>query len=581
MRKIAVVLPFFDKIEDECDLDNKLQNNYRGLLESVESICDYSLMDIITTTARHKLELTNVESRGGWYYQKGCVIRFPIDDGYAKKLRGGDLKDQNSPMKDYLFHCQEGPVSLEMQNFIKEHYGEYDLIFFWGINYYTSAICGNGIKNAVYIMNKNDEIRTAICRDNLENAYKVITYNYFENCQRDIECKTVKSSRFLSMHCKADAFLPAFKQNNIEIVLASDNNYVDFLCVAIQSVIENASEDNNYDFIVLSDDISWLNKEKIASLSDKDNISIRFYDVGEMLQHYHFSFRCEQLSRSAFSRMLLPEILPAYHKVLYLDCDIVAQSDIAELYNTDINEFLVGAVKDRFVSILRRSNRLENTHIAKNVGLDTKDEYFNSGVLLFNLDMFRECYSINYVMEICTSRKWMWEDQDVLNFLCRGKVKWLTAEWNMFWGLDMQIRDMMMTDLEYYQAFKHPKIIHYAGGCLPTKTLNDIYSMEFWKVARKTLYYENLLLRCVDKLYADKHGQDCSQSVINKSGKVIEKIKKCCKGMLIALKKPIKWLVSKATLTVIWDNYCAQKEYNDNITNTIGVINNMIDQNEK
>ena len=57
-------------------------------------------------------------------------------------------------------------------------------------------------------------------------------------------------------------------KQTIPIFFSSDDNYVPFLSVAINSFIENASKDYNYEIIVLNSGLTSENIERIKNGSN-------------------------------------------------------------------------------------------------------------------------------------------------------------------------------------------------------------------------------------------------------------------------------------------------------------------------
>ena len=69
------------------------------------------------------------------------------------------------------------------------------------------------------------------------------------------------------------------------------------------------------------------------------------------------------------------------HKIIYLDCDLIVEQQLSKLFNYDIGRYPIAAVEDMW------SGKDDNY---ERLGYDRKYGYFNSGVLLINLDMWRE-----------------------------------------------------------------------------------------------------------------------------------------------------------------------------------------------
>lgn len=65
------------------------------------------------------------------------------------------------------------------------------------------------------------------------------------------------------------------------------------------------------------------------------------------------------------------------------------------------------------------------------LALKEPDNYFIAGMLLFNIPAFQELYSTEYLLEFATSREWRQHDQDVLNVLCAGRTKLVSASWDV------------------------------------------------------------------------------------------------------------------------------------------------------
>lgn len=95
---------------------------------------------------------------------------------------------------------------------------------------------------------------------------------------------------------------------------------------------------------------------------------------------------------------LLASMLDLPSKIIYLDVDTIINNDIGELYNIDISNYEVGAVRDiMFVNFVGFFN------------------YFNSGVMLLNLDKIRQTKSFEKAIELCIHKRMAFADQDALN----------------------------------------------------------------------------------------------------------------------------------------------------------------------
>lgn len=283
------------------------------------------------------------------------------------------------------------------------------------------------------------------------------------------------------------------KEDEVTVVFAADDKYAPILSVALQSVVSTSSENNYYDIIVLSDGISLRNRKTLLQQCLRKNISLRFLEVGYLLDKYTFDFNNQQLSRATFMRLLMPDVMKGFTVVLYLDGDVVVKRDIAEILRTDMKGYCIGGIEDPHIWAVRQYRENISAHLNKNLGIQTQDKYFNAGVLIFNLKEITKACTTKDMLDMAASRKWMWEDQDVLNKLFKGKVKWIEANWNVLWVPDTTIQEIMMMNNEYTRAFYNPYLIHYAAGAMPIKRLSDYYAAEFWREAKESPYYEELV----------------------------------------------------------------------------------------
>ena len=222
------------------------------------------------------------------------------------------------------------------------------------------------------------------------------------------------------------------KQNHsqsieIPIFFATDDNYIPFLDVAISSLIKNASTNYKYVINILNTGIKEENIKKVKS-RENDNFTINFVNIENKIKEikdkfrnvYHFSVAC-------YYRLFIESLFHQYDKVIYLDCDIVVLGDISRLYNINLGNCLVGAVVDQIVPL----QPIFCKYCDNCIGVNHR-KYFSSGILLMNLEKFRECKIQDKFMYLISEYNFdvVDPDQAYLNFLCRDKVKYLPNGWN-------------------------------------------------------------------------------------------------------------------------------------------------------
>lgn len=257
--------------------------------------------------------------------------------------------------------------------------------------------------------------------------------------------------------------------NELDILMCFENNFAPIAGIAIRSVIEsNIDEFDNITFHLFVDDVSSDRKNKLLDeVQDFNKVHLKFYDVHEIIKPYFENFDLS-LTLSSYSRLVAAEILPKELKrILYLDCDLVVVGSLRDIMRTDLQGYYAAAVVDQFV---------DNAH-KENIGMLQTQRYYNSGVLLIDLDEWRnnkllESRFIEYGkshLDVITMH-----DQDILNGSISDYIKPLPLKYNLFAGYYIiklkkhykiyRIDDPHFSFSDIAEAKGAPVIIHYAGA---------------------------------------------------------------------------------------------------------------------
>lgn len=286
----------------------------------------------------------------------------------------------------------------------------------------------------------------------------------------------------------------------IPVVFAADNNYVPMLTTTVYSTLLNASKEYFYDVVVLHRDIAGDNQSTMQRFFGQfDNMSLRFCDVSELVLRHDLSTNNPHISVETYYRFLIQEILPDYDKVLYLDSDLIVQGDISELYGVNLGNNLLAAAHDiDFLGNLNMKNGKRLTYAKKVLGMKNPYDYFQAGVLVLNTAEMRKLYSIESWLDYASDDRFIYNDQDVLNAHCEGRVTWLDYDWNVMIDCNNRIANVFsFAPASAFDAFNdsrnHEKIIHYAGFEKPWKFYSCDRSADYWAYARQTPFYESLM----------------------------------------------------------------------------------------
>lgn len=268
------------------------------------------------------------------------------------------------------------------------------------------------------------------------------------------------------------------RNNEIPIFFAIDDEYIPFLAVAIKSLKDNASKGNYYNIKILYTNVEESNQKIICNYMC-DNINIEFVNLTSYIETIKDKlYTRDYFSATTYFRLFIPDLYPEYDKALYLDSDIAILTDIADLYNIDLGDNLVGAAPDdviQTIEVFRNYSELV-------VGVANYRNYFNAGILLMNLDALRKFnFQEKFIYLLGTVKFSVAQDQDYLNRLCKGRVTLIDKNWNrMPVGGDVGDRENL-------------HLIHYNLAFKPWHFENILYEEYFWKYAKGTEFYDTIL----------------------------------------------------------------------------------------
>lgn len=217
----------------------------------------------------------------------------------------------------------------------------------------------------------------------------------------------------------------------IPIVLCFDKNMITPCKVCLYSLFFNAQESTTYDVYIISkqNELNDEDREGFNVLIDKyPNNRISFIEIKNFFEK---GFEIRNITQTCYYRLIIPSIKNRindlhnsnYTKVIYLDVDTIIQCDLVDLYNTVLkdNEWIAGVCETPLY------NNSDVSYL-KNIGCNP-NTYINSGILLMELD---KLHKNNFTEMSLThqDRKYICQDQDIINIICNGHIKLLPLKYN-------------------------------------------------------------------------------------------------------------------------------------------------------
>ena len=278
-------------------------------------------------------------------------------------------------------------------------------------------------------------------------------------------------------------------------MFAVDDNYAPFLCVALRSIIDNASTDYYYKVYILNTGLCEDNKKRIVSIAEElsDDLSVDYVDVADRMDAIKDKTALrDYYTNTTYYRIFIPSLFPQYDKILYLDSDMVFLDDISKLYNVDLGDNIFAAIHEEAMSTFDAFG----VYSEQFLGVE-RMRYFNAGLLVINAVEYRKADVENAFINLMTEHKFrVAQDQDYLNVVCKDRITYLDVGWNK-----TPIPDMTFDD-------KDVKVIHYKLNFKPWHYENVRYEEPFWQYAKKTPYYNDLIKMREEYSQAEKERDD-------------------------------------------------------------------------
>jgi lipopolysaccharide biosynthesis glycosyltransferase len=249
------------------------------------------------------------------------------------------------------------------------------------------------------------------------------------------------------------------------------------------------------------------NRRRFQGTAERWKQKVDFIDVSERLFEVFPDPDKEgrRFSRGALFRLLIPDLLNV-SKVVYLDCDVVVNMDIRELWEISIENFFLAAVRSLQTNVTRKFTFREKVRTWI-IGC-RPDLQFCSGVLLLNLRRIRENYdfpqeAVRYFeryghVSDCA-------DEDFLFALFHKETLLIDTRFDCFSG----------------SGKADDRIVHFIGDSKPWKTPQKIPEhFLYWKVFMESEWSDQIG-DVLTEIFRDKplelyHSADCAKLLLRR-----------------------------------------------------------------
>lgn len=291
----------------------------------------------------------------------------------------------------------------------------------------------------------------------------------------------------------------AFRDQSAAICFSCNDAFAPYTAVMLQSIIEHSNPRNSYDIVLLASSLSVSNHEKLNNLFfGKPNFSFRVIDSNPFFEGYDLfvgdATNTNRLTADAYARLFIPRYFQEYSRVIYLDGDMVSKIDVALFYEIDFEGKQLISSRDLWGTCnCYMENDPLREYREKVVGMQNIDEYFISGMIVFNIDLIPET-ATDDLIALSAEKSWKHHDQDVLNRYFQHKTKLIDASWDYLsdkYNAIQYLPNELQSD--FYEAQAEPKIVHYGGSRKPWKYSYQENDLVFWAHALNTPFFWEIM----------------------------------------------------------------------------------------
>lgn len=273
--------------------------------------------------------------------------------------------------------------------------------------------------------------------------------------------------------------------NVVPILFTFDEKLLLPAGVCISSLLRSALPTTYYDIFILHSDKYDFQDSCLTELSKTyPNHKITYRKVSN---EFINAYEIRGITTTAYYRLLAPELIPEYDKLLYSDVDVIFREDLAQYYDIDITDYYMAGVDNG--SALRPKVQ---EYVKKELGIDHKYGHFYSGNLIINSKKIIEDNIIPKFRELA-KRDFHQQDMDIINIACYGRIKALPPAFcltNYLTELLVTRKNEMLryfTEEEIEHALNYG-IVHY-NGPKPWRDFCVNYDI-WWEYYRKSPYFD-------------------------------------------------------------------------------------------
>lgn len=279
----------------------------------------------------------------------------------------------------------------------------------------------------------------------------------------------------------------------MNVLYCCGDEYVKYMGVSIYSLYDNNRDIEQLEVYILAYKFSEESVQKLNMIANQYNRTIHYLPMDDFMSYIPIEISDVGYPPVALGRLLMCHYLPNdVEEILYIDCDTIVNGSLNSILDIKIadSNFLLAAVPELSMP----------AGIKARIGHRKHDIYYNAGVQLCNVKLWRkEDLSAIYMNYYADKKgKLLYFDQDIMNACCKGRIKYLSYEYNisgntpyfpLYYIKRLQPAYEVLSPKDHKRIIGSPTIIHYMGDERPwikgnynyyRKNYNKYYTSSPW-----------------------------------------------------------------------------------------------------
>lgn len=255
---------------------------------------------------------------------------------------------------------------------------------------------------------------------------------------------------------------------NLVFIVDNDENSAAHLAATLTSVLENTNR--IWDIKLIYENFSEKDRKKLNELMKEYPSKLEYIQVDEKELEKAMIHRGNSLKSEKFLKLCIPGILKTVDRVIYLENDAIVLKSLETLYNMDL--------EDKSIGVIPEGREVQRAKIER-LKLNKDRIYFNTGILVMDLEKLRENKKFQKVLEFCEYPNRDLDDfeQDSMNIVFENDFTVNDIIWN--YTLENSEEDERNID--------DIGIIHYNEKVKPWDCRSTSkYRKFYWKYLKKT-----------------------------------------------------------------------------------------------